>query len=168
MSELFEVRDCKLGKGLFARKSIEAGETVLPFEGLVITTSQALEKGEKQSDPLQIGLNRYVDLQDPGRCANHSCDPNAGVNRDLQLVALRNIQPGEEICYDYSTTMGDGLWEISCHCGSTNCRNRIRDFRFLSREIQTHYLSLGVVQPYLAVEDLYKSSVPSLSHVRHR
>ncbi len=146
MSELFEVRDCRLKKGLFARKLIRAGEVVLPFEGPIIGASQALEKGDKQSDPLQIGPDRYVDLQDPGRCANHSCHPNAGVTPEPVLVALRDISQDEEICYDYSTTMGDGLWKINCLCGSMNCRGRIRDFRFLPRETRTCYLCLGVVQ----------------------
>jgi len=41
---------------------------------------------------------------------NHSCDPNAGLQIDGQkvwLVAIKNITQGEEITWDYSTTMDE-------------------------------------------------------------
>jgi SET domain-containing protein len=152
MREAFGVRKCQLGKGLFATDFIPREAPILQMKGQRINLSQALAKGEKQSDPLQIGQDQYVDLEDPGRCANHSCDPNAGVRGDLMLVALKNIAPEEEICYDYSTTMGDGLWEIPRRCDSSSCRGLIRDFRFLPPKKQTFYLHSGVVQNCLYVE----------------
>lgn len=144
-----EVKECEFGKGLFAARDFQPGEVILQMKGPLIGTQQALDKGEKQSDPLQIGDDTYIDLQNPGRCANHSCDPNAGVRPDLSLVAMKPIGVGEEIRWDYSTTMGDGLWEIECHCGSKNCRGRIQDFCSLTPTRQEFYRSLDVVQEYL-------------------
>jgi hypothetical protein len=62
------------------------------------------------------------------------------------LIALRDILPGEEIRYDYSTTMGAGCWTIQCLCGSKECRGLIADFHLLAAEIQSEYLRLGIVQ----------------------
>nr|AEE61677.1 unknown [Dendroctonus ponderosae] len=50
-------------------------------------------------------------------CANHSCDPNAEIsfvhnNYRLSLIALKDIQPGEEICISY---LGDCDNERSRH-----------------------------------------------------
>lgn len=123
------------------------------MKGAIIGTQQALDKGEKQSDVLQIGQDMYVDLEDPGRRANHSCDPNAGVRPDLSLMAMKSIRVGEEIRYDYSTTMGDGLWEIECHCGSKNCRGTIQDFCKLPSRQQEFYRRLNVVQLFLNETD---------------
>ena len=65
---------------------------------------------------------------------NHSCNPNAGLKikgRDVFIVAIKNILKGNEVAWDYSTTMDETDWEMTCACGSRNCRHRIRDFRFL-------------------------------------
>ena len=61
----------------------------------------------RQSDPLQIASGLYLDIGEPGVLVNHSCAPNAGIRDDVRLVALSDIVVGEEIFYDYSTTMGE-------------------------------------------------------------
>ena len=69
---------------------------------------QVRAKGGAAANALQIGVNRYLDLDEPGRLVNHSCDPNAAIREELLLVAIRDIQIGEEIRFDYSTTISDG------------------------------------------------------------
>lgn len=146
-----EVKECEFGKGLFAARDFRPGEIILQMRGPIVDVWQALSKGEKQSDVLQIRQDAYVDLEDPGRCANHSCDPNAGVRPDLFLTAIKPIAVGKEIRYDYSITMGDGLWEIACHCDSEYCRRMIQDFCTLPLVRQKFYRELNVVQEYLSL-----------------
>ncbi len=56
-------------------------------------------------------------------CINHSCDPNAGyVTGEPILFALRDIAAGEEITWDYSTSIAEAGWRLECRCGSKNCR----------------------------------------------
>ena len=74
------------------------------------------------------------------RVVNHSCSPNAGLRSNRILVALRNIGCGEEICYDYSTTMSEGRWTMQCRCGHLNCRSTVGDFHDLPTPRQQHYL----------------------------
>lgn len=70
--------------------------------------------------------------------------------RNLEFVTLRNLAPGEEILWDYSTSMDEDSWTMVCQCSSPNCRGVIKDFRFLSPELQQHYLALGIVLPFIA------------------
>ncbi len=86
------------------------------------------------------------------RVVNHSCSPNAGLRSNRILVALRNIGCGEEICYDYSTTMSEGRWTMQCRCGDLNCRSTVGDFHDLPTPRQQHYLQLGVVQSFIVEE----------------
>ncbi len=55
---------------------------------------------------------------------NHSCDPNTSYD-GLNLVALRNIQLGEELTLDYAELLDESVQPFDCQCGSSNCRKRI-------------------------------------------
>jgi hypothetical protein len=66
----------------------------------------------------------------------------------VELVALRDIEAGEEVTWDYSTTMFEDDWEIECLCGAYNCRGRIREFRYLPDDIKRKYISFGIVPEY--------------------
>jgi hypothetical protein len=92
---------------------------------------------------IQIGPNQYIDTQPPGVFANHSCAPNAGIRNDRDLLALRDIPTGEEIRYDYSTTMDEKSFTVACRCGPPGCRQVVTDFAELPAGIQEYYLSRG-------------------------
>ena len=59
-------------------------------------------------------------LQPPERFVNHSCNNNTIV-RNLCDVAVRDIQVGEEITSDYSSS-DSGNQSFLCACGAPNCR----------------------------------------------
>lgn len=63
-------------------------------------------------------------------------------------MAIKDIEKGEEITWDYSTTMDEDIWEMDCNCGSKKCRKRIRDFKYLPKEIKERYVKLGIVPDY--------------------
>jgi uncharacterized protein len=140
------VAKCRVGLGVFAARAFAAGELILTFCGKVITAPQAHSNG----NALQVGDGLYLNIKKPGVLVNHSCDPNAGIVSDKLLVAVRDIGRGEQICYDYSTTMLDRRWTMRCDCRSLPCRRTIEDFDLLPRELQNHYLRLGVVQRFIA------------------
>lgn len=79
--------------------------------------------------PVQVFDNFYIgpkttkDLNG-AEMFNHSCGPNAGVKGQVVLVARRNINPGEEICFDYETTDTVDL-KFDCECGAKDCRKKI-------------------------------------------
>jgi len=42
------------------------------------------------------------DPAEAGDLVNHSCDPNCGLVGAVLVVAMRDIEPGEEITFDYA------------------------------------------------------------------
>ena len=54
---------------------------------------------------------------------NHSCDPNCETEEKdghVWIKAIRNIEPAEEITYDYC--LYDGGDDAICNCGAEKCR----------------------------------------------
>ncbi len=79
--------------------------------------------------PVQIHEDFYLGPKaleelDDTEFFNHSCSPNAGVKGQMLLIARRDIQRGEEICFNYETTDTKGI-NFLCRCGSANCRKTI-------------------------------------------
>ena len=149
------------GKGLFATSNIEAGTVLIKIRGTKLKFRQTTILGNKESYPLQIDLDEYI-LCDPFTYCNHSCEPNCGLNSDLEFYALRDIQKGEELAWDYSTSMLERHWEMNCQCGSVECRNIIKDFDKLPQEIQYRYLNMQIVLPFI-IRFLKEGTVP-LAH----
>ena len=137
------------GKGLFATRTVRAGEALFTLDGPIITFTEASAMGDEQSYALQCGQNSYISLTEPARFINHSCDPNAGIRRHT-MVAIRSIAENEEVTFDYSTTMDEQYWTMVCHCKTPLCRGIVDDFRTLATDVQRRYLNLGIVMPFIA------------------
>jgi len=143
------VAQCSVGRGLFAGEPLAAGTEILHLTGPLLTLNEVRAKGPLQApNALQIGIDRYLDLDEPGRFVNHSCAPNAAVVRDTVLVAIRPIAAGEEIRFDYSTTISDG-WTMACRCGAADCRGLVVAFQLLPEAIRRRYAILGHVQKFM-------------------
>ena len=86
------------GKGLFARTLIPAGAVIGTLRGEHTTTD-----GEHV-----LWLNSQHGLQVHGDFCyiNHSAEPNAVYYDNLEVAALRDIHPGEEITHDYDANSG--------------------------------------------------------------
>ena len=131
------------GKGLFAIAPIAQGTTVAAFGGTVCTraTFDALPE-DRRIHAIQIDEDLYmvgpVD-PDPADYANHSCEPNAGIVGNILLVAMTDIAPGEEVCFDYA--MGDtaDYDEFVCECGTPGCRRLVTGGDWKRPELQARY-----------------------------
>jgi hypothetical protein len=133
---------------LFAGEAIATGTCLLEFSGPLLTLADVRTKGPAAANALQIGVDRYLYLDEPGRYVNHSCAPNAAVIGDTHLVAIRPIANEEEILFDYSTTVSDG-WTMKCLCGTPECRGLIVAFQMLPERLRQHYAVLGHVQRFI-------------------
>ena len=158
---LVTVHESKFGKGIFATQNISKGSPIMTIYGEKLTFSDSLELGDWESYCLQVGINNYIITEPPFRFSNHSCDPNAGINSNLELFALRSIARSEEIVWDYSSSMLERHWTMRCHCGSIICRRQVTDFDFLPKQTQERYLELGIVLPFIVkyLEQQAKSPV---------
>ncbi len=75
---------------------------------------------------------------------NHSCEPNAGFAGQITLVAMRDINEGEEITYDYAMTdietEKEDAWETeTCICNTTSCRGHITGHDWKLEHLQKKY-----------------------------
>jgi SET domain-containing protein len=119
--------------GIFAVSPIKKGEMVCLWGGYVMT-SEEFDNLPKQIrdyeypisiyDGFFIGPKVLEHLDDDCEMFNHSCDPNAGIKGQVVLVARRDIEPGEEVCFDYETSESGGM-HLECKCGSAKCRKLI-------------------------------------------
>jgi SET domain len=131
---VLQVRKTKLkGRGLFTASFIPAGTRVLALEG------QRAKVQDLPPDSMALQIDDdwwlYSDGSSLDDCVNHSCDPNTGFARnDPVLYALRDIEPEEELSWDYSTSISLKGWSLSCLCGSKSCRGVVLSFDELTLE----------------------------------
>lgn len=144
------IADSGLGLGVFAKVDLHPRELIFYLNGKLIDFGASIEDMGEYS--VQVGPRDYVDPISPARFLNHSCLPNSGFIDDVALIALGPIKAGEEIRFDYSTTMLERHWELDCLCGAPNCRGVITDFDLLPLPLQKQYLGLGIVQNFILNE----------------
>lgn len=107
------------GRGMFAAQPIGTGFTICQLRGTPVHGPVVSDVGPNW---IGIGQDMWIDPDLPLDHINHSCNSNAAIGRNYELVALRPIHAGEEITMDYSTTEADPHWQMECHCGATDCR----------------------------------------------
>jgi SET domain-containing protein len=138
---LYEIRESPIqGSGVFAAGRIRAGQRIIEYTGERISNDDA--DGRYDDDKMDrhhtflftLDKKTVVDGNRDGndsRFINHSCDPNCeAVIEDgkIWIYALKNIQPGVELAYDYqyerTNDPGDEKLYV-CQCGSPKCRGNI-------------------------------------------
>lgn len=139
-----EVRDAgRKGQGLFATEAITRGETIAAFGGHVCDEATFDELSEhRRIHGIQIDDHLYMvgpEEPEPADFANHSCEPNAGILGNILLVAMTEIAPGEEICFDYAMCDVDDYDEFVCECGTPSCRRLITGADWKRSDLQSRY-----------------------------
>ncbi len=131
------------GRGVFAVTPIKRGRKILAISGTVVRADRIPPWG------MGIQIDEALWLWSDGRglddFTNHSCAPNAGfVRGTTTLFALRNMAPGEEICWDYSTSIDEAGWSMTCRCGAANCRHVVQPFHALGPAGQERLLGISL------------------------
>ncbi|HLB46444.1 MAG TPA: SET domain-containing protein-lysine N-methyltransferase [Anaerolineales bacterium] len=141
----------KGGFGVYARERVCTGELLVVWGGSVVDydTLVALP-AIKQIRSVQVEEDRYLvshSTNDPADYFNHSCNPNAGLAGQIALVAMRDIEPGDEVCFDYAMSDASPYDEFECECGVPTCRKRITGNDWMNPELQERYA--GSFSPYI-------------------
>jgi len=133
------------GRGLFCVAPIQESEIVVVKGGHVFDRktrdelAKTLGPAEIQIDEdLFIGPKTLEEREPSMMCVNHSCDPNLQIVGQITFRAVRDIGPGEELTFDYATGDDDD-WEMTCTCGSKNCRGLVTGKDWKIPEIQRRY-----------------------------
>ena len=134
------VRDSRVhGRGVYAMQVIAKGTRIIEYAGQRVSW-EAAPNDEDDPHTFNFGLENgeVIDPEVGGndaRWINHSCDPNCeAVEEDdrIFIYAIRDIQAGEELFYDYSLEIDEPITEESkrkfaCHCRSSKCRGTMLD-----------------------------------------
>ena len=137
---LFEVRRSAVhGMGAFALRRIRKGTRIIEYLGERVSHREADRRYEsKDANDAHTFLfivdsRTVIDAGVDGneaRFLNHSCNPNCESvieNRRVYIEAVRTIEPGEEMTYDYQIQREEddppGIEEVfACRCGFPQCR----------------------------------------------
>lgn len=115
------------GQGGFATRLISKGGRIIEYAGERITKAESMRRCEAQNWFI-FCLNDQFDLDgnvewNPARFLNHSCAPNCDAVCEegrVWIAASRDIQPGEEITFNYGYDLDD-YEEHPCQCGAAGC-----------------------------------------------
>lgn len=121
----------EIGYGVFATEFIPRGT----FLWVLDAFDRILTAAEREALPplLRQQVDRYayqaadgdfVFCWDFGRYMNHSCAPASRGIGDAFEIAVRDIQPGEELTCEYGTL--NLVQPMRCRCGALSCRGEIR------------------------------------------
>jgi SET domain-containing protein len=136
----FRIRRSRIhGRGAFATRRIRKGTRICEYIGDRVSHAEADRRHEHKADDdnhtFLFIVDRHLVIDggvrgNTARFINHGCDPNCESvteKRRVYVEALRTIQPGEELKYDYSIGRDKddpkNVDEIyACRCGAEQCR----------------------------------------------
>ncbi|MBN1377316.1 SET domain-containing protein [Candidatus Woesearchaeota archaeon] len=145
-----EVRDISeiAGKGIFAKEEIKKDEIIAIKNGYFLTKREfnKLDSECKQyclqiEDNFYLGPKSKDEINENGIFINHSCEPNVGFRGQITYVAMRDIEPDEELTHDYAMCFTDleHFSDLECKCGSKDCRHKLKNDDWQSEELQEKY-----------------------------
>lgn len=140
------------GIGSFANGSITKGEVIIVQAGQIVANERLKEPRlepfanhcfQVEDDFCICPIELEKEKLDGVFQINHSCEPNCGFRGQITLIAIRDIEPGEEITYDYAMTdtnyEGAICPEMRCLCGLNSCRGVVTGEDWKREELQKKY-----------------------------
>jgi len=134
-----EVRQSAIhGRGAFATRKIRKGQRIIEYVGERMPWEAASEDPDDPHTFLfglsdcDLVINAAISGNE-SRWINHSCDPNCEAveeGKRVFIYALRNLQPGEELFYDYGLQIDEPRSaetekQFQCFCGAKECRGTL-------------------------------------------
>jgi SET domain-containing protein len=136
----FRVGRSRTGLGLFATEPIKKRTLIAYYVGQRIDNDEAIRREDKGGRYLyEINSRWTIDgksRRNLARYANHSCRPNAESDvvrgGKITIRAIRNIEPGDEITYDYGRDyLRNVIGLENCQC--VKCREKRAEERRVKR-----------------------------------
>lgn len=127
------------GRGVFALRRIPKGTRIIEYKGKLITDKEADRRYSRMHEHsphtmlFSLEGGWVIDATRRGNSArwiNHSCAPNCDIEeegRRIFIESRRDIQPGDELTYDYNLQIGEkhtkaAKREHACFCRARRCR----------------------------------------------
>ncbi|CCD84821.1 putative histone-lysine N-methyltransferase with a SET domain [Bradyrhizobium sp. ORS 285] len=121
----YRIGRSKTGLGLFATQPIKKGSKIIRYFGPLLDSKKAEDDAIENKYLFELDNRWTIDgsiRENVARYINHSCKPNAESDvkprkKKIFIRAIKNIEPGEEINYDYGTDYFKAyLKPIGCKC----------------------------------------------------
>jgi hypothetical protein len=121
----YRIGRSRTGLGLFATKPIKKGRRIIRYFGPILDSKKKDEDAIENKYLFELNNRWTIDgsvRANVARYINHACKPNAESDvkprkRRVYIRAIKNIEPGEEISYDYGTDYFKAyLKPIGCRC----------------------------------------------------
>jgi hypothetical protein len=123
----YRIGRSRTGLGLFATKPIKKGTRIIRYFGPILDSKKEDEDAIENKYLFELTNRWTIDgslRENVARYINHACRPNAESDvrprkRKVFIRAIKNIEPGDEINYDYGTDYFKAyLKPIGCKCDS--------------------------------------------------
>jgi SET domain-containing protein len=137
----YRIGRSRTGLGLFATKPIRKGAKIVRYFGPLLDSRNKRHDGIENKYLFELNGRWTIDgsvRKNVARYINHACRPNAESDvsarkRKVVIRAIKDIEPGEEINYDYGTDYFKAyLKPIGCKCAS--CEKKRRKLRAAERD----------------------------------
>ena len=121
----YRIGRSRTGLGLFATKPIKKGTKIVRYFGPLLDSRKKKDDAIENKYLFELNGRWTIDgsvRENIARYINHACKPNAESDvmprkRKVVIRAIKNIEPGEEINYDYGTDYFKAyLKPIGCKC----------------------------------------------------
>jgi SET domain-containing protein len=123
--------------GCYTTRPIRKGSLVLEYVGERLTNEQADDLYDDIPITYLFGLDsgkHVLDGYGVAAFVNHSCAPNCETDQirgKIWVIALRDIEAGEELTYDYNLFDGDD--DAPCLCRTPRCRGSLYSREYLRK-----------------------------------
>jgi uncharacterized protein len=123
----YRVGRSRTGLGLFATQPIKKGTKIVRYVGPLLDSRKKKDDAIENKYLFELNGRWTIDgsvRKNIARYINHACRPNAESDvsarkRKVVIRAIKNIEPGEEINYDYGTDYFKAyLKPIGCKCAA--------------------------------------------------
>lgn len=124
--------------GCYTTAFIANGSKVIEYTGPRISKDRADELYADSPTTYLFGLGNgatVIDGHGTAMFLNHSCAPNCETDEKgghIWIRAIRDIEAGEELVYDYNLYDGDES-PATCNCGTKDCRQTMYSHEELKR-----------------------------------
>ena len=129
----YRIGRSRTGLGLFATRRIKKGTKIIRYFGPLLDSKKKKDDAIENKYLFELNNRWTIDgsvRENVARYINHACKPNAESDvrprkRKVFIRAIKNIEPGDEINYDYGTDYFKAyLKPIGCKCAACEKKRR--------------------------------------------
>ena len=169
----YRVGRSRTGLGLFATKPIRKGTKIIRYFGRLLDSRKKKDDAIENKYLFELNNRWTIDgsmRKNLARYINHACKPNAESDvqprkRRVIIRAIKNIEPGDEINYDYGTDYFKAyLKPIGCKCDA--CEKKRKKQRAEARAEKLRLKAKAERKAQRAAEKLAEGQVRSKAQLK--